>query len=95
MSEDLETRGKLRAIYCEMQTCRTPDDFKKQDDFAFHIIECMEDMNGISSMLSEIADSKHAAEKLIGFLYHVVPHLNAAARLLLDKVPDTFSQYSP
>jgi hypothetical protein len=29
---------------------------------------------------------------VIGFLYHVTPHLNAAGRLLLDEVGDAFAQ---
>jgi hypothetical protein len=32
-----------------------------------------------------------ASPFLIGFLYHVVPHLTEAGRLLLDEVPNPFS----
>jgi hypothetical protein len=35
--------------------------------------------------------SKEATTFIIGFLYHVIPHLNAAGNLLLDKVPDPFA----
>ena len=36
--------------------------------------------------------AESACEFLIGFLYHVVPHLNAAAKLLIDTVGDPFSE---
>ena len=36
-----------------------------------------------------------AAHSLIGILYHVPAHLKAAARLLLDEVPDPFEESLP
>ena len=37
-------------------------------------------------------EKNKAASIVSGFLYHAIPHLNAAGRLLLDSVPDPFKQ---
>jgi hypothetical protein len=39
----------------------------------------------------EQLDAEAASALVIGFLYHVVPHLNAAGRLLLDEISDPFA----
>jgi hypothetical protein len=39
----------------------------------------------------EKADLHEATVLIIGFLYHVIPHLNAAGRLLLDHISDPFA----
>lgn len=41
---------------------------------------------------SENAIKEAAARQIVGFLYYVTPHLNAACRLLLDAVPDPFEE---
>ena len=37
-------------------------------------------------------DEDYTSNFLIGFLYHVIPHIDAAGRLLLDQVSSPFSQ---
>jgi hypothetical protein len=39
----------------------------------------------------DLSDEETASALVIGFLYHVVPHLNAAGRLLLDEISDPFA----
>jgi hypothetical protein len=40
-------------------------------------------------------DVGEASTFLIGFLYHVVPHLKAAGKLLLDEIRDPFENTAP
>jgi hypothetical protein len=40
----------------------------------------------------EKLDREAAGTLVAAFLYHVIPHLKAAGRLLLDEIPDAFSE---
>jgi hypothetical protein len=63
-------------------------------EFAFHMTDWQSDLEKRYRM--DTAPSGWAPDSacdfLIGFLIHTVPHLNAAARLLVDDVGDPFSQ---
>jgi len=65
---------------------------RRRFDFAFHMTDWLSDLKGYSKLVEEPGSFKtdDATHFLIGFLYHVVPHLNAAGRLLLDRIPDPF-----
>ena len=65
---------------------------RNRDYFIFHIIECLDDLQGLQELLSGAMDPAIASSRMVGILYHVVPHFNAATRLLLDRVPDTFAK---
>lgn len=39
-------------------------------------------------------DPKTAGREIAGFLIHVIPHLKAAGRLLLDEISDPFEEPS-
>lgn len=71
------------------------DDYEKlKNDFIFHVSDWLEDLKRLHA-LEEAPDAwkaAHAAKFLVGFLYHVIPHLKAAGRLLLDEVPDPFAE---
>jgi hypothetical protein len=65
---------------------------KRKHDFIFHMSDWKGDLEGLAALFNNPdQDEDTASVLLIGFLYHAVPHLNAAARLLLDDVGDPFS----
>lgn len=66
---------------------------KRKLDFVFHMTDWQQDLEKLHSMYMNPAawDPKSACTFIIAFLYHVIPHLNAAGRLLVDVVPDPFS----
>jgi hypothetical protein len=62
-------------------------------EFVFHMTDWVDDLDTLAEMFKYPGD--HNADgtciQLIGILYHVIPHLRAAARLLLrEEVPDPF-----
>jgi hypothetical protein len=60
-------------------------------DFVFHMTDWLSDLDHLVAIYKhpERVDAEQASE-IVGFLYHVIPHLNAAGRLLLDDIPDAF-----
>jgi hypothetical protein len=73
----------------------TPDEYaRRRYDFVFHMLDWKTDLEQFATLVDDphSMKAKDATTFLIGFLYHVVPHLNAAGRLLLDEVPDPFAQ---
>jgi hypothetical protein len=81
---------------------RVFDDFQSHDDeerhelakqqFVFHMTDWAEDLFALCKLYARPSDSDPDAGRTIArFLYHVIPHLNAAGRLLLDQVPDPFT----
>jgi len=63
-------------------------------DFAFHLTECRDDFRNLLGLLDHPGqpDIDAATTQVIGSLYHIIPHLKAAGRLLLDEIPDPFSK---
>src|SRR5262249_32615785 len=72
-----------------------PQDYEKQrHDFIFHMTDWKDDLEQLSDFFRnpDQYEEESASTLLIGFLYHVVPHLRAAGELLLDEVGDPFPQ---
>jgi|SRR5581483_1657326 len=72
-----------------------PADYEqRRRDFVFHMLDWPKDLQFLSQLFEnpEGRDLHATSISLISFLYHVIPHLNAAGRLLLDEVPDPFAQ---
>ena len=72
-----------------------PDEYeKRKHDFIFHMTDWKDDLGQLAALFHrpDLRDEEAASALLIGFLYHAVPHLNAAARLLLDDIGDPFTQ---
>jgi hypothetical protein len=67
---------------------------KRRHDFIFHMADWKDDLERLADLYNhpERRDEDAASTLVIGFLYHVIPHLNAAGRLLLDEIGDPFSQ---
>lgn len=69
----------------------------RRGDFIFHMTDWLGDLKEVNQIYGypEKCDLKKTTSQMIGILYHVIPHLNAAGRLLLDEVPDPFFPESP
>jgi tRNA(Ile)-lysidine synthase TilS/MesJ len=71
-----------------------PDDYaQRRRDFIFHMTDWKSEVRQLADLYKNPKghDELPTSDFLIGFLYHVIPHLNAAGRLLLDEVLDTFA----
>jgi len=66
---------------------------RRRHDFVFHMTDWTKDLADYANLVDhpEKWKLKEATTFLIGFLYHVVPHLNTAGRLLLDEIKDPFA----
>jgi hypothetical protein len=66
---------------------------RRRHDFAFHMTDWLRDLESLGKLYQDPGQVslEKATRFLIGFLYHVIPHLNAAGRLLLDEIPDAFA----
>jgi hypothetical protein len=61
--------------------------------FVFHMTDWLDSLESLVKLYEEGALRKDkAAQTVAGFLYHVIPHLNAAGRLLLDRIPEPFKE---
>jgi hypothetical protein len=72
-----------------------PEEYeRRRRDFIFHMIDWRDDLERLADWFKhpEQLEAESAGSFLIGFLYHVIPHLNAAGRLLLDEIGDPFVQ---
>jgi hypothetical protein len=86
-----EARSGLRA---ELEKKGRSADYESlKHDFIFHMTDWAEDLARFHAMREapEVWPTEQATTFLVGFLYHVIPHLNAAGRLLVDEVRDTFA----
>jgi hypothetical protein len=72
-----------------------PDEYeRRRHDFVFHMTDWKNDLQWLAELYNDPGsqDEEAASTELIGFLYHVVPHLNAAGRLLLGRIEDPFAE---
>jgi hypothetical protein len=72
----------------------TPQEYeRRRHEFVFHMTDWAGDMAQFMDLVGHPDGWKTQAATtfVIGFLYHVVPHLNAAGRLLLDRINDPFA----
>jgi hypothetical protein len=63
---------------------------KRKQDFVFHLTDWADDLQQLADLFNRPnrQDEESASALVIGFLYHLIPHLNAAGRLLLDDIGD-------
>lgn len=74
-----------------------PDAYaQRRRDFIFHMTDWESDMERLADLVKDpgAEDEGVASDAIVGFLYHVIPHLNAAGRLLLDEVSDPIAACS-
>jgi len=67
---------------------------RRRYDFVFHMTDWEKDLGELVEIFKhpEKWDEESASPLIMGFLYHVIPHLKAAGRLLLDDIPDAFEK---
>jgi hypothetical protein len=78
----------------DLRTELPPDEYeRRRHAFVFHLTDWLEDLDWFSDLTKnpDGPDPDAAEVRLVGLLYHVIPHLGAAGRLLLDHVPDPFA----
>lgn len=70
-----------------------PGEYKQlREDFIFHMTDWKDDLEQLRYLFNTPdTHDEETTTRLVGILYHIVPHLNAAVRLLLDEVPDPFA----
>jgi hypothetical protein len=97
MRQDQENEELMAKVFDRAQSglrdeVGTAEYERRKRDFIFHMLDWKLDLSKIAGLLdhSESMSPRAATTFVIGFLYHVVPHLNAAGRLLLDEIPDPF-----
>lgn len=89
----------LRGVFDEWR-----DDDKLLDrdayrrDFVFHMTDWLNDLAALQDFYHhpERYGKDRASQLVFGFLIHAIPHLNAAGRILLDGLVDSFAKlYHP
>ncbi|SRR5260370_15429052 len=87
-------RIMMGQVYDELQSIDgTAANAEAKRQFIFHMTDWLDDLGSLVKLYEEGNLQKdEAASTVAGFLYHVIPHLNAAGRLLLDHVPDPFKR---
>lgn len=65
-------------------------------DFIFHLTDWMPDIERLRGLFQnpEEFNADTASALIVSYLIHVIPHLNAAGRLLLDEISDPFETKS-
>jgi hypothetical protein len=70
------------------------EEFEKlRHDFVFHMTDWKDDLERLAALFNnpDRQAEENTSVLLLGFLHHVVPHLNAAARLLVGDIESPFS----
>src|SRR5262245_53397433 len=77
-----ETRSKKSNRYQEYRA-----------DFGFHMTDWLGNLRNLDDFYRhpEEDSPKQASPMIIGALYHMIPHLSAAGRILLEDIPDAFA----
>jgi hypothetical protein len=80
------------------------DQFQKAEDrkvngrwrrnFVFHMTDWSHDLSALARLYEHPGqfDKEQAGKIVAAFLYHAIPHLKAAGRLMLDYCPEDFFQ---
>src|SRR5262245_45987466 len=65
---------------------------QRRSDFIFHMTDWKSDLDQLAQWMKrpDSCDNEAASNLVVGFLYHLIPHLRAAWRVLLDQNKDPF-----
>jgi hypothetical protein len=79
------------------QELGTAEYAQRRRDFVFHMTDWTGDLEELWALSQhpEKFDVDAATVRIIGCLYHIIPHIKAAGRLLLETIPDAFEQPQP
>lgn len=90
--EHARIKELLGHVFDELQTVEDREKYAEvKQQFIFHMTDWIDDLQNLIELYDQPEQPKgKAAQAIAGFLYHVIPHLNAAGRLLLDRIPDPF-----
>lgn len=93
-SGKLDIRKLLGRIFDEFQEVEDPEECaRRKQDFVFHMTDWKDDLARMAELYKNPEKLNVEAGKIVvAFLYHAIPHLNAAGRLLLDNIPDPFQE---
>ena len=69
------------------------DHAKKKAEFIFHMSDWISDLETLAALYRDpnMMDRKAARQFIFGYLVHLIPHLDAAGRLMLNEIPDPFA----
>jgi hypothetical protein len=69
----------------------------RKRDFVFHLSDCANDLERLATLLrqKEPDSVSDATVQLLSILYHVIPHLSTAGRILLGNYSDPFANDWP
>jgi hypothetical protein len=92
MHNNAELKALLIKVYGRFHFKNTRNSASERADFVFHMIDWDDDLKKLFQLYRHPSkySAKDAGRLIAGFLYHVIPHLNAAGRLLLGDVSDPF-----
>ena len=98
MNSNLALRALLETVFDGardgLREQLSPEEYESiRQDFVFHMLDWGDDLDRLRDVFlhPEKYDENSASQIVIGALYHVIPHLNSAGRLLLDGVEDPFA----
>lgn len=83
----------LAQIFDELQEIEDPvKHTQAKENFVFHMVDWIHNLEELFQLYTtpEKYDTATSEKIIIGFLYHVIPHLNMAGSLLLGSIPNSF-----
>lgn len=98
MSSNSRLEKLLSAVYHQYQKLDDPAANKKgRRDFVFHMTDWADDLRRLADLYQhpEEFNPETAGDIVAGFLYHVIPHLREAGRLMLDYDPENVFATAP
>jgi hypothetical protein len=90
MASPAQVEQLLANIFDQLQEVRDPiEHARRRQDFVFHMTDWLSGLEGLADLFAHPSkrDKDAAGSFVAGFLYHVIPHLKEAGRLLLDYAP--------
>jgi len=85
----------LAAVYDDLQKLAKPrKNARCRRNFVFHMTDWLEDLHDLNELAEhpDRVSRKQATRLVSGFIYHVLPHLRAAGRLLDYSPEDIFRE---
>lgn len=93
--EKQEIERVLARVFDELQEIKDPAEHARaREDFVFHMVDWIDNLEELFQLYANPKeyDIERSNNIIIGFLYHVIPHLNVAGRLLLDTISNPFGE---